>query len=250
MNEYVFLPYGHTEALIYAAESLKRKGCKIASAADHTVTHLLLPVPSFDPDGSIKGGLSLSEVLLKLPKNITILGGNLDSDKLSGYTTVDLLLDHYYLAENAAITAHCALKQILSRLPVTLQGCPVLIVGWGRIGKCLAALLRQLGARVCIAARKEADRAMLTALGYEAEDISPPGYGLMRYRVICNTVPTMLLTDTLISNCRPDCIKIDLASTCGIAGNDVIHARGLPNKDAPESSGELIARTALQLTAK
>ena len=32
-------------------------------------------------------------------------------------------------------------------------------------------------------------------------------------------------------------------------GKDVIIARGLPGKDAPESSGELIARTAIRIAA-
>ena len=39
------------------------------------------------------------------------------------------------------------------------------------------------------------------------------------------------------------CIKIDLASAKGIAGDDVIWARGLPGIHAPESSGRLIAET-------
>jgi hypothetical protein len=63
-----------------------------------------------------------------------------------------------------------------------------------------------------------------------------------RYRVIFNTVPTLLLEQT-----SSRCLKIDLASVPGIAGEDVIHARGLPGKKAPESSGELIARRLLQL---
>ena len=42
-------------------------------------------------------------------------------------------------------------------------------------------------------------------------------------------------------------IKIDLASCPGMDAPDVIWARGLPGKDAPETSGELIARTILRL---
>ena len=43
---------------------------------------------------------------------------------------------------------------------------------------------------------------------------------------------------------------IDLASKLGIEAEDVIWARGLPGKDAPETSGDLIARTVIRLTAK
>jgi hypothetical protein len=50
--------------------------------------------------------------------------------------------------------------------------------------------------------------------------------------------------------CRPDCVKIDLASIQGIYGSDVIHARGLPGKQTPESSGILIANTIIRLLRK
>ena len=39
---------------------------------------------------------------------------------------------------------------------------------------------------------------------------------------------------------------MDLASVRGISGDRVIWARGLPNQDAPEESGMLIAKTALR----
>lgn len=42
-------------------------------------------------------------------------------------------------------------------------------------------------------------------------------------------------------------MKIDLASKPGIGGTDVLWARGLPGKFAPESAGKLIAQTILRL---
>lgn len=250
MKTFNFFSAGCTEALAHCMQYLQYHSCNIAPAPGKTVTHLILPAPSFDPDGSIKGGEDLQAVLQQLPKDVTVIGGNLSHPALEGYQTIDLLADPIYLAENANITAHCALKHAMQHLKVTLQGCPVLVIGWGRIGKCLAVLLRQLGARVSVYARKEADRAMLLALGYETADITPPAYDLMRYRVIFNTAPTMLLPEESLESCREDCLKIDLASSPGIAGKDVIWARGLPNRDAPESSGILMGQTILRLTAR
>lgn len=250
LNTHIFFPAGHTEALDYCIRTLRYRGCSILSSPTDQVTHLLLPVPSFEPNGSLKGGGELEDVLKTLPKNITVIGGNLAHPALTDYAVIDLLQDPIYLAENANITAHCALTLVMKQLPVTLQGCPVLIVGWGRIGKCLAALLRQLGAHVSVYARKESDKAMLLALGYDIADIAPPAYDLMRYRVIFNTAPYMVLPAESLKNCRPECLKIDLASVQGMEGNNVIWARGLPNKNTPESSGELIARTILRLVSR
>ena len=231
----------------YATKALRSKGCCIKSQPDSTVTHLLLPVPSFEADGSIKGGGDLRDVLPYLSENVTILGGNLEHPLLKNYHTEDLLSDSLYLAENANITAHCAVKLAANNLPVILEGCHVLIIGWGRIGKCLADLLKKMGAIVTVAARKEFDRAMLLALGYDAIDCETMCYELLRYRVIFNTAPELLLPKEKMKFCASNCLKIDLASKPGMEGDNILWARGLPNKDAPESSGDLIARTVLRL---
>lgn len=249
MDNRSFLLLGRSDALTYTQQALTRYGCKVLSAPGPAVKNLILPVPSFEANGALKGGSRLEFHLNSLPKDITVYGGNLNVPVLDGYRKIDLLQDEDYLAQNAAITAHCAVKQILNLLPVTLEYCPVFILGWGRIGKCLAQLLRQMGADVAVYARKATDRAMLSALGYDAVDAFHPAL-LQQYRVICNTAPTMLLTQEHLRFCDPSCLKIDLASEKGIAGDDVIWARGLPGKDAPESSGLLIAETVLRLAQR
>lgn len=246
MNAPVFCTAGQSDALSYAVNFLKQKGCSVIQQPDKTVSHLLLPVPSFDTDGTLKGGADLASALERVPRNVTIIGGNFGDFAPAGYRCVDLLQDPFYLAENADITAHCAVKLLLAKLPCTLRRCPVLVIGWGRIGKCLADLLRRMGAAVTVAVRKPADRAMLEALGYESLNINALSYELVRFRVIINTVPAMVLSREKSSHCRPDCLLMDLASAPGIDADNVIWARGIPNRDAPESSGELIARTVLR----
>ena len=235
----IFYAAGQSGALVHAIGILHNAGIEFLPCPDRQATHLLLPVPSFDPDGYIKGGISLEGLLWQLPEDVTVIGGGLSRPELEHYNTIDLLEDAEYVADNAAITACCAMRLAAARLPVVWRGCPVLVVGWGRIGKCLARLLFQLGARVAVAARKEQDRAMLRAFGYEAldmKDMEP-----RKYRVIFNTVPSMVLPE-----CPGNGLKIDLASVPGIGGGDVIVARGLPGKDAPESAGALIAQTVLR----
>lgn len=233
MDSCLIYTAGETAALKVAVRHLKGCGFHFAQAPSSSVTHLLLPVPSLEPDGSIKGGGMLDELLKKLPPNVRIIGGNLPD---IGYRTYDLLQDADYVAENAFLTAHCALRLVLDLLPFPLRNQAVLVIGWGRIGKCLAALLKSMEASVTVAARKEADRAMLRALGYRASPVD--GLCCSGYCVILNTVPAMVLP-----NCTAKCLKIDLASVQGIGGSNVIWARGLPGKDAPEASGKLIART-------
>ena len=239
MDDYIFYCAADSRALIYAAAFLMEEGMVFVPYPDHTVTHLLLPVPSFESDGSIKGGGDLKEILSQLPKTVTIIGGNLNQPELDDYETLDLLEDPWYLARNAGITAHCALELALAKLPVILDKCPVLITGWGRIGKCLAKLLRAMGACVTIAARKESHRVMIDALGYKSCSIDK--IRTEDFRLIINTVPAMVLPSV-----TGTALKIDLASVPGIGGRDVLWARGLPGLLAPESSGALIAQVITQ----
>ena len=218
-------PLGRSAALTYAVKFLADAGVQIGPEASQA-THILLPVPSFTGD-------------LELPPmdpHTVVIGGNLDRLP-KGQPRLDLLQEESYVAKNAMITAHCALGHILPRLPITLQDCPALVIGWGRIGKCLCKLLSGLGARVTVAARKSAHRAMAEALGYQAIDTA--GIDSVPYRLIVNTVPVMVLPQ------GGNALKIDLASQPGIGGDDVLWARGLPGKDAPESSGKLLAETIL-----
>lgn len=247
MNDVIVCTAGNTAALRIAAENLHDRGITVVPTPAPDVTHLLLPVPSFEADGRIKGGGMLEHILTDLPDNVTVIGGNLWHPLLEGYKTMDLLRDARYVAENAAITADCAIRIAGGKLPVVFKDCPILVIGWGRIGKCLAKQLQVMGAKVTVAARKEADRAMLRALGYCAVDPADFGPNLMRYRVIFNTAPNTVIDQTQSRHCQPECIKIDLASKLGIEGRDVIWARGLPGKDAPESSGLLIAKTLVRL---
>lgn len=223
-----FSTYGHSPALVFARNALQSWGYEVTEDTE-TATHILLPVPSFEADGQVKGGGRLPAI----GKNVTVMGGNLQV-----YTgkKVDFLQDGYYLEENAAITAKCALKY------ADIQtGSRVLVVGWGRIGKHLARLLTDLGANVTVAVRKERDYLALTALGFSAEyliDLKPRAFD-----VVFNTAPASVLFS---GECREDAVLIDLASVKGIFGKGVVYARGLPGKDAPKESGLLMAKTALR----
>ena len=92
----------------------------------------------------------------------------------------------------------------------------MLILGWGRIGKCLARLLRGADAEVCVFARKPADRAMLKGLGYDVIAEADLASALSRFSLVFNTAPSLLLSREMTARC-PDCLLIDLASA-GHAG--------------------------------
>lgn len=225
MRAVTIFPMGDGPAIRFAARELERRGVSIVPTFSEKVTHVLLNVPTKE--------VELSE----MPAGVTLIGGNLDHIPAT-FRKIDLLREEQYLAENAALTTDCALRLLGQQLPVAFRDCPILIIGWGRIGKCLAAMLKVLGAQVTVAARKPSDLGMLTALGYQTVEIG--NIDPIPYRAILNTAPAPVLSP------GGNAVKIDLASRLGMAGDDVIWARGLPGKMLPESSGQLIARGVLR----
>lgn len=230
LKEICFYTTGASPALTHARNCLQSWGYTVRQSMGPDVTHVFLPVPSFSVDWDT--------LLPQLGTDVTVLGGALPPLPAKA---VDFLQDPYYTAENAAITAHCALKLLLNQLGRTLDGAKILLLGWGRIGKCLAPLLRGLGAEVSVAARKESDRAMLEALGYTAVPLPVPEADI--YDILINTVPAPVMEE---ADAAPGALLLDLASVKGIAGPSVLWERGLPGRLAPQSAGALIAKTALR----
>ena len=189
MKELTFYPLARTPALVAACMYLEERGIRVSDRADASVTHLLLPIPKFDTE-------ELDRLHSRLDDDITFVGGNLSKG-------IDLLKDARYLAENAAITADCAIRLAGQGLKTVFRDLPILVIGWGRIGKCLAAQLRGLGADVTVSARKDADRAMLAALGYQAIPIEGLETCLPRYRIVFNTVPSEVISQQQVRRCRP-----------------------------------------------
>lgn len=220
-------------------------GIPVSDTPDWDTKHLLLDVPSFR-DGFLRCGGSLDTLLSSFPNDITVWGGNLDHPSLDGSHTVDLLKDERYLAENAAITAHCALMLAAPLLHKTLEQAPTLIIGWGRIGKCLGQKLKAIGNDVIIATRNRSHQAALHSLGYRSIDSTEIPSVLPEMQLIFNTVPAPVMSSKDTHRCN-GCILMDLASQRGIEGDNVIWARGLPGLHAPESSGKLIAETIIRL---
>lgn len=246
MRSMLLYPIGTTAACRYAAAFLKNQGATLVDHPTPEVTHLLLDIPSFASDGSLRGGGDLDAILRTLPPDTTIIGGNLGRNYKN---SIDLLTDEGYLASNAAITAECALRVAGQHLPTTLSDARILILGWGRIGKCLSLLLQKIGTDVTIAARSRKDCAMAGALGLRANDFSTLRKCLSGYTLVFNTVPELVLRKEDTAPCKR-CILIDLASKPGIEGDNVLIARGLPGVYAPESSGKLIADTILRLSGE
>ncbi len=235
---------GVTPAMTYARTYLQKAGISLSSSPQWNTKHLLLDIPTIRPGGMTKE--ILCTLLSSLPTDITVWGGDLTNALPSEYRTVDFLKDEQYLKENASITAQCTIPILEEYRSLPWADFSTLIIGWGRISKALAPLLTSLGSPVTIATRIPDHSTEIMETGYAAANPAHLLAILPQFRCIINTAPAAVLSLLESDSCH-DCIKVDLASQKGIEGTDVIWARGLPGKCAPECSGKLIADTFLRL---
>lgn len=167
------------------------------------------------------------------------------------------VFDYYneeFIIRNAYLTAEGALSIAISNLKKTLGKCKCLVVGYGRIGKILSQLLKNLGSVVTVSARKKSDRVLAETYGYNVTNISNENDKL-EYDIIFNTVPAQIFDKSMLGCCVQDVIILDLASDPGgvdkkeasILGIKNIHALGIPGKFFPKESGEIVAKSIFQI---
>ena len=231
----------------WAARELEEAGQPVTRRLSDACTHLVLPLPvRAEP-------AELSPLLTLLGPGKTLLGGRLGELKkpleATGASVLDYFEDESLICTNAALTAEGAVFVLMNHCSAALSGLPVLVCGWGRIGKLLAGKLRALGAKVTVSARKGKDLAMLRAAGFSVIR-SGDARALPGCRAVFNTVPAAVYTPEQLALAHPQCIFIDLATASGLRapeGREILTAPGLPGLYAPETAGRLIGKTLLRL---
>ena len=216
---------------------------------------IVLPVP-LQKEGKLNGTkLPLGELWPRLRAEQRIYAGAVsaaarEQTALLGLRVKDYYTDEALTVKNAVVTAEGAVQTAMECLPVTLQGTPCLVIGFGRIGKLLSRSLAALDARVSVSARRFDDFAWIDAFGHRALHTERLDGKLSGFRVIFNTVPHMVLTAPLLSQLRRDCVLIELASLPGVdeaAAREqklnYIKANGLPGKTAPETAALALKET-------
>ena len=240
-----------------------------AVAAADTV---ILPLPAtvdgvfVNTPAALPGALLRLSSLLEAMSGKHLLGGRLPPALCTAAEGQDIRVTDYYTSEilqlkNALPTAEGAISIAMQRLPVTVQGSEVAVVGYGRIGALLAARLEAWGAHVSVFARRGEARALAELSHHTAFPLSKQdGYAALcalspRCRVLFNTVPVRVMTEDVLSQMPRGCLLIELASMPGgidsVAaqrlGFDYVLGSALPGKHTPESAGVILGESLVEL---
>ena len=153
----------------------------------------------------------------------------------------DMLKQESAAIANAAATADAALALTIQHTREILSGKRCLVLGFGRIGTLLCQRLRNMGADVTAAARRSDSRAWIQAFGYHALNTNSLHGNLSGFDIIYNTIPAAILNEELLSECKPGCVYVELASHAGINPETVKDIEYLP---APALPGRFVPKTA------
>lgn len=242
---------GHT-VLLYGVPDLA-DSCDSLEKTLHTAHLVCLGMPAVRA-GLLSGLPSCTprQLAALLPPESILFGGGLSDftpELLPPTVRVfDYLQDPALLCANAELTAEGALSLALQALPIALKDTPVLVTGFGRIGKSLAMKLHLLGAHVTLTSRRHASRSAIEALGCLADKTGQYHLGLLQYACVFNTVPAPVFSADQLQALSPSCVYLELASAPGGIAPDTpkpplyLPAPGLPAKTAPESAARVIYR--------
>lgn len=211
----------------------------------------VLPMPLYDENGALTAaGFDEEELLKALCFADITVGGRINAQFAERAEKLGIVMRDYstrdeFTISNALTTAEAAVGIAMRELRTTISGTAALVIGYGRIGRCLAKLLKAMGAEVTVSARKTADLMWIRTEGYECADTRALT-GLGRYSVVFNTAPAPVFGRAEISETAADAVLIDLASLPGgmdsesadILGRRVIRALSLPGKYAPETAAK------------
>ena len=228
------------------------------------IDSILLPIPGIQEDGVVESNFTEKEVILtkevmkQTREDCTLYSGIItpflhDLSKRTNRKIVALFARNDVAILNSIPTAEGVLMLAIQHTDITVHQSQVTVLGFGRVGKTVARLFSAVGANVSVFARKAEDIARIIEMGLMPISHSDFEKTINNQDIIINTVPSLIITSSLIREMSSHALIIDLASKPGGTDFDsakrnhiqTIWALGLPAKVAPKTSGSIIATTLL-----
>ena len=252
MTDRLFAVIGEDGRQAAAARALARAGCQVGGIGQIArADYILLPMPLDDQmAGLLRAARPGAVALAGRPSE---RAARIAAD--AGVELVDYYARPELVIRNAIPTAEGCIGILLEKRPRTLWGARVGVTGYGPVGQALAPRLTALGAHVTVAARRASQRALAQSQGAGAVPLSGLRQAAAGFDILVNTVPAPVVGQQVLEALPPDSLTVDLASAPGgvdlgaaaALGRRAMTAPGLPARCAPDSAGEYVAQTVLEI---
>ncbi len=271
---------GGDDREIYLIPELQRQGAYIIglglekSPLGHSIEHassfeevmkkahaLLFPMFGTDERGLVKAKYSNSPIVLNndvlesIPLGVPLFIGWARPALKAAAQNMDISLVEIVNRDDVAIlnsipSAEGSIQMAMEATNITIHGSQSYVIGLGRTGITLVNMLKGMGAKVTVVARKSADLARAVEMGVKAVSLTELETVISQAEIVFNTAPTLILNRNLLEKMSREAVIIDLASIPG--GTDFEYAQmlgikaqlapGLPGIVAPKTAGKILAK--------
>lgn len=227
---------------------------------------LILPVTGLNDDGTVEATYAESTLhvsdkqIAALPQHAKIFTG-FSGARLReltnrlGIECIELLARDDLAIFNSIPTAEGAIGLAIEHTKKTIHSSLIIVLGFGRVGMTLARLLKAMGANVNVGVNSDEQFARATEMGLTPFNTQHTFPVSIPVDLIFNTIPSMIITASVIHDLPRETVIIDLASKPG--GTDFRFAEkrqikaflapSLPGIVAPKTAGTMLAATICQL---
>lgn len=247
---------------LFGFENLPNKTKQLSECSlkelDEFSEYIILPLPVSRDGKTLNAPFASEKIKLQNLngnlKNKKIFGGII-SPKIKNLFDEDSKIYDFCREDfsilNAVPTAEGAIKEVFENSDKTIFSSKCLVTGYGKIGKVLCKLLKNMGADVTASMRSIQDFAWAKTDEIKAVHTEKLSENSMGFDIIFNTIPSIIFNRKLLEKCSKETLIIDLASNPGgidkTAATDleikVIHSLGIPGKYFPETAAEIIKTT-------
>ncbi|KAB8138787.1 dipicolinic acid synthetase subunit A [Gracilibacillus oryzae] len=220
---------------------------------------IILPITGIHDDGKVETVFSNKEWKItedwfkRLPGHCVIFTGITSSTLEKWVTQYDYILEELMERDDIAIynsipTAEGAIMLAIQHTDITIHQANIFIYGFGRVGQTTANKFAGLGANITIVSKSEVDLSRAFEQGYRGILLKDSSKYIDQCEILINTIPAIVITESVLNNMESNKLIIDLASKPGgidfdfakERGIQTIHALGLPGLVAPKTAGEIL----------
>ncbi len=220
---------------------------------------LVLPMSGIALDGTLSAQFSDSRLALTMENGTLVRPGSLVLTGVARerlrqmaahlhWNLVEIIEDDQLAVLNSVPSAEGALQMAMETSDITIHQSSSFVLGYGRVATTLAKALSGLSAQVTVVARSPVDLARIQACGYRAVPFAELAHYIQQADFIFNTVPALVLGESLLQVTAPEVVIIDIASSPGGVdfaaaerlGRKAILAPSLPGRIAPRTAGRIL----------
>lgn len=258
---------GYSVVVYGTVNSNLLKPIRVATSLSHALNIcnvIVCPTP-FSKNGSHlfteNEEVAISNTLLEqtLNHNHFVVGGDFPTSfsnycKFHQIELYDFLKDDSIAIENAVATAEGAIAMAIQSSLTNLSKSHCLVLGFGRCGKILAHKLSGFQTKLTISTRNPSSLSYGHSLGYDVFPLSELKYNLSSFDYIFNTIPSVVLTQDLLTKVSTETTIIDIASAPGGLDYDYVKKNhlnahlclGIPGKISPKTTGIILSHALIQ----